>query len=564
MDGEHPNRSVIFIDDAIPLPLFIDPNNPDNSYFLGFSLSSYVISKIEDFEPTLIHITVPDCTCLHLINYARKKELPLMGTYHSNIPDYMNHYPGLGWLKYILEAFFRHQYNFLQALYVPTPFIRKQLTQTLRMDKITNLQVWGRGIDLERFSPTHRSQQFRQHFGFSDKDVVLLWVGRLVPEKRPDIFIEVVRRLHARKIPFKALVVGAGPSEVAMKCLPNTVFTGWMNGDDLAMAYASSDVFLFPSAVETFGNVSLEAAASGLPIVVEEGCGGHLVRHGESGFACEQHDVDGFFNSVLCLVLDDERRNAMAKEGRKISLQYEKKTVCERMLDNYSYVTNEFYVEYGGHHANRDALYQKEHSFSSGNTPRPLFMICVESLLLLLIRVWHRMTVAFLYLRERMVFVTPAVPVPQAPKKHFTVVNAPSEDSFETARECSLRRIAEMEEVDMSYQDPERQDVLKEDDDTDSTSSLSTDSPFHHHSDLHPTHKMSIVAVRVVLFFLRTESRLRNGAANCCRSRNRFVMEGRKRKDTRDGLKGNSFESFASLPTVVREERLNMRRSIQV
>jgi phosphatidylinositol alpha 1,6-mannosyltransferase len=566
MDGEHPNRSIIFIDDAIPLAHSIDPNNPDNTYYLGFSLSRFVRSKIEEFEPTLVHITVPDSTCLHLIDYARRKELPLMGTYHSNIPEYMNHYPGIGWLKYVLEAFFRHQYNFLQAVYVPTPFIRKQVTQSLRMDKITNLQVWGRGIDLERFSPKHRSREFRHFFGFSDNDVVLLWVGRLVPEKRPDIFIEVVRRLNARKIPFKALVVGSGPSEETVKSLPNTTFAGWMNGEDLAMAYASSDVFLFPSAVETFGNVSLEAAASGLPIVVEEGCGGHLVRHGVSGFACDQHDVNGFFNSVLCLVLDDKRRKAMSKEGRKLSLNYEKRVVCERMLDNYAFVTNEFYSEYGGHHANRDAVYQKEHSFLSGNIPRPYFMVFLESLFILLIRVWYRMTVVFIYLREKMVFVPAAkTTAPQGQQNRLVIVKAAAEDSLERTRDCSLNSIQETEEDDMDYPDPEGQDdilisAMKEDDDTISTSSLSTASHFHHHADLHPSHKISIFAVRVLQFFLRTESRLRNGSGGCYSRRSNFDISRRKRKYTQDGSDSN-FESVASRPNLVREERLNLRRS---
>ena len=116
MDGEHPNRSVIFLDNSIPLPFLVDPHHPENTYHMGFSLSKGVKARIEAFEPTLVHVTVPDCTCLHLIQYARDKELPLMGTYHSNIPEYMAHYPGLGWLKHILANFFRHEYNFLQAL----------------------------------------------------------------------------------------------------------------------------------------------------------------------------------------------------------------------------------------------------------------------------------------------------------------------------------------------------------------------------------------------------------------------------------------------------------------
>ena len=97
-------------------------------------------------------------------------------------------------------------------------------------------------------------------------DVVVLFVGRLVPEKRPDIFADVVKRLAAegRGLRFKALVVGAGPYQDEMKALPNTTCLGWVGGAELAVAYASSDIFLFPSSVETFGNVTLEAAASGL------------------------------------------------------------------------------------------------------------------------------------------------------------------------------------------------------------------------------------------------------------------------------------------------------------
>jgi glycosyltransferase involved in cell wall biosynthesis len=570
MDGQHPNRSVIFIEDAIPLAHTIDLHNNDNTYYIGFSLSSAVRAKIEAFEPSLVHITVPDMTCLHLIDYARRKELPLMGTYHSNIPEYLDHYPGLGWLKYLVEAFFRHQYNFLQSLYVPTPFIQKQLTNTLKMDAITNLGVWGRGIDLDRFSPKHRSQIYRQKFGFTDDDVVLLWVGRLVPEKRPDIFIEVIRRLHARRIPFKALVVGAGPSEDAVKALPNTTFAGWMNGDELATAYASSDVFLFPSAVETFGNVTLEAAASGLPIVVEEGCGGHLVRHGLSGFACDQYDVDAFFNSVLCLVLDDERRKKMANEGRKLSMNFEKRTVCKRMLDNYASVTNEFYCEYGGHHANRDAVYEKEHSFTSGNTPRPLLLVFVEYLFIVLFAIMYRLTVVFMYLRENMVFVVPNTSAdvpPQRQENRVVVVHTTNDNSFEGSRNVSLSSIGE----DMDYSvDSERPDMLlstvKEDDDTDSTSSLSTETPSNSRSsDLHPVHKVTIILTKVLQFSVKAESTFRNRAsALYSRSDWKGMKRRRKeRKNTGDGMEDycQLKESFASMPNLAREERLSLRRS---
>ena len=389
----HPNRTVLFLDNAVPIPFLYDPNNPGDSYQLGFSISKEVQKKLDDFAPTIVHITVPDVTCMHLIQYARDRQLPLMGTYHSNIPDYFTHYPGIGWLKHIIAGYERHNYNFLQALFVPTPFIKRHLTveDHYRFDKITDLKVWGRGVDLERFHPSHRSQAFRARYGFAPDDVVVTWVGRLVPEKRPDIFAYVVRKLAEEGINFKALVVGAGPCEGEVKDLPNTHFAGWVTGDELGVAYASSDVFLFPSAVETFGNVTLEAAASGLPLVVDSGCSGHLVQNGVSGFACKEGDVESYYNGTLSLILDEARRKAMSKEGRLLSLRFEKRAVCRKMIDNYATVTKEFHIMYGGDHANRDREYEsKPDSFLGGSYLRPTSLILVEYIFIFIFTLGYR------------------------------------------------------------------------------------------------------------------------------------------------------------------------------
>lgn len=389
----HPNRKVLFLDNAVPIPFLYDPNNPGDSYQLGFSISKEVQKKLDDFCPTIVHITVPDVTCMHLIQYARDRQLPLMGTYHSNIPDYFTHYPGITWLKHIIAGYERHNYNFLQALFVPTPFIKRHLTveDHYRFDKITDLKVWGRGVDLERFHPSHRSQAFRARYGFAPDDVVVTWVGRLVPEKRPDIFAYVVRKLAEEGINFKALIVGAGPCEGEVKNLPNTHFAGWVTGEELGVAYASSDVFLFPSAVETFGNVTLEAAASGLPLVVDSGCSGHLVQHGVSGFACKEGDVESYYNGTLSLILDNARRKAMSKEGRLLSLKFEKRAVCRKMIDNYATITNEFQMLYGGDHANRDREYEsKPDSFLGGSYLRPTSLILVEYIFIFIFRLGYQ------------------------------------------------------------------------------------------------------------------------------------------------------------------------------
>lgn len=130
-------------------------------------------------------------------------------------------------------------------------------------DTATELREWGRGIDLKLFSPERRSKEFRLSKGITDTDIVVLWVGRLVPEKRVDIWINTIKRLQSEGLPVHAMVVGNGTFEKALASIGRVSFCGWLSGTALAEAYASSDILLFPSDVETFGNVTLEALASG-------------------------------------------------------------------------------------------------------------------------------------------------------------------------------------------------------------------------------------------------------------------------------------------------------------
>lgn len=244
-----------------------------------------------------------------------------------------------------------------------------------------------------------------------------------MPEKRPDIFANVVRRLHGTGLKYHVLIVGAGSEEEAFKNMPNTTFCGWMNTAQLSVAYASSDIFLFPSAVETFGNVTLEAAASGLPVVVEAGCSGHLVRggttvspgmtrQGENGFACPADDEDAFFRATYELVHNQKLRNNCSRASRLMAESLEKRTVVRAMLDNYTTVTDQFFGEYGGKHANRDAVYRKKAgSFLGGNHARPLALVFAEYLIVIVVNVVWTMTSVFMSMQymfsSTLTFVTP-------------------------------------------------------------------------------------------------------------------------------------------------------------
>jgi hypothetical protein len=252
------------------------------------------------------------------------------------------------------------------------------LFSPLEFNRITNVQVWGRGVDLEKFSPKHRSKSFRENLGVADEIPIILFTGRLVHEKRPDIFAKVIRRLEALKVQYHALIVGAGPCDTMVKDLPNTTCLGWLSGSQLCEAYASSDIFLFPSSVETFGNVTLEAAASGLPLVVEGGCSGHLVKHGINGFACHAGNEDEFFEATLKLIQDASMRENFSLESLRVSEMMEQRHVCKKMVKNYTMVTDEFYEKYHGLHENRDDEFQNSDSFRGGTDPRPFGMTIIE------------------------------------------------------------------------------------------------------------------------------------------------------------------------------------------
>jgi hypothetical protein len=272
--------------------------------------------------------------------------------------------------------------------------MRQYLIDTWQYDTATKMKVWGRGIDLERFSPSRRSRVFRQKLGVADDVPILLWVSRAVNEKRPDIFAKVVRRLHAQKVRFHAVVVGDGPVIKMLTSLPNTTYLGWLSGDELPIAYASSEVFLFPSAVETFGNVTLEAVASGLPLVVEAGCSGHLVKEGVNGFAIESANFNEYFEATRRLLTDSNLQKKMSDGSIEFSQEFEKGKVVERMVENYALVTKEFYQDYGGLHENRDN--DKAYDFRLGSNPLPWTLWSYLIVILRLFQLcWY--SAAFLY-----------------------------------------------------------------------------------------------------------------------------------------------------------------------
>ena len=291
----------------IPVPSISFPGRSDYQCSLGLTRS--VRRALRDFDPTLIQISTPDVLGFQALRYARAKGLPVAGTYHTHFTSYLKYYH-LDWLAPVVWAYLRRFYQRCDHVYAPTT----AMEDILRQQGIEQgLRLWRRGVDIERFAPAHRSLTWRRARGFADDEVVVAFVSRLVPEKGLDVFVRAIRQLEQQQVPHRSLVVGDGPARNELEAqLPHTVFTGFLRGEELATAYASSDLFLFPSDTETFGKVTIEAMASGLPTVCARAVGSRdLVQDGTTGRLCPPGDADAFANATRHLIEHPSLRRQM-------------------------------------------------------------------------------------------------------------------------------------------------------------------------------------------------------------------------------------------------------------
>jgi glycosyltransferase involved in cell wall biosynthesis len=181
------------------------------------------------------------------------------------------------------------------------------------------LKILPRGLDTSLFNPTRSEPDFWKQFGSNGAGLRLLFVGRVSKEKDLDILVQAFRHLRQEKIPVQLSIVGHGPYSAALaEIMPEACYTGYLNGTELARAYASSDIFVFPSTTDTFGNVILEAQAAGLPVIVSD-VGGprELVTDGVNGFITKAHDVAAFTVAICRLIEDEPLRKKMSVAARR-------------------------------------------------------------------------------------------------------------------------------------------------------------------------------------------------------------------------------------------------------
>ncbi|MDA5194191.1 glycosyltransferase family 4 protein [Govanella unica] len=302
-------------------------------YRLALGLPRHIRDDILAFEPNIFHLSAPDLLGNRALALAEKMQVPAVASVHTRFEAYLRYYH-LGWLEGALQVYFRNFYRRCQQIYAPSDSMAEVLEAERMSDDI---RIWGRGIDTEVYTPARRDLGWRRSLGIDDGDVVITFVGRLVLEKGLDVFTDVCRKLEQRNIAHKVLVIGDGPErEWFGRNLPKAIFTGFLNGENLARAYASGDVFLNPSQTETFGNVTLEAMASGLPTVCTQSTGSSsLVVNGETGFLSAPDDLDGMVNNMALLIESAAMRQEFGMAARQASLGRGWDQILNSLTQNY-------------------------------------------------------------------------------------------------------------------------------------------------------------------------------------------------------------------------------------
>jgi glycosyltransferase involved in cell wall biosynthesis len=267
---------------------------------------------------TRIHSATPGPIGLAALAIAKILKLPFCGAYHTQLPQYAQFLTGDAAMEELTWKYVIWYYDQMDAIYAPSESTRRELIDHgIKPEKVL---CYPRGIDVQRFTPEKRNGFLARRYGVKDT-CALLYVGRVSREKNLDLLVEAYGNLQTLVDQVHLVVVGDGPYLAAMQqalARRPCTFTGVLTGDDLVAAYASADVFVFPSATDTFGNVVLEAQACGLPVIVsDQGGPRENMLPGQTGLMVTANDKEELTTAMQSFVVDAKRRRAMGAAARQ-------------------------------------------------------------------------------------------------------------------------------------------------------------------------------------------------------------------------------------------------------
>ena len=295
---------------------------------MGLPAKQALVSLWSRHRPDVVHIVTEGPLGWSALQAAHKLKLPVSSDFRTNFHAYSRHY-GIGWLQKPIAAYLRKFHNRTLLTLVPTDAMRRDLAAR----GFRNLRVVARGVDTRLFNPSRRSETLRARWGAATDDPVIIHVGRLAPEKNLDPVIAAFEKIRQAQPRARLVFVGDGPAleNLRARC-PDAIYAGMRTGDDLAAHYASGDIFLFPSLTETFGNVTVEAMASGLAIVAYDyAAAAEYIQHGRNGLLAGYDDAAEFVRLAAALAVEPLR----VRECGRLARQTAERLAWSRVVEQF-------------------------------------------------------------------------------------------------------------------------------------------------------------------------------------------------------------------------------------
>ena len=289
-------------------------------------------------RPDVVHIATEGPLGWSALKAAQQLKLPVSSDFRTNFHAYSRHY-GVGVLFRSIMLVLRKFHNRTNLTFVPTPALKTQLEAS----GFKRLAVVGRGVDGGLFHPDRRSEALRRSWGLTPDTLAVVHLGRLAQEKNLPLVVSSFESIAKHRPDARLVLIGDGPMREALQArCPNGVFTGMLRGTELAQALASTDLFLFPSETETYGNVAVEAMASGVPTVAYRmAAAGELIQSGVNGWTVEPGQPDAFTAASVAAACDDDQRRRVSRrcaadiqglDWATVTLQFERALL--RLVDD--------------------------------------------------------------------------------------------------------------------------------------------------------------------------------------------------------------------------------------
>jgi glycosyltransferase involved in cell wall biosynthesis len=318
--------------DLVSVPSIGFPGRPE--YRLATGLPARLRRDVTDFAPTHVHLSCPDLLGGRALALAKEHGWPVIASMHTRFETYPAHY-GIGFVTPAIRARLRSFYSRSDYVLAPNePMARSLGAFGVPRERV---HIWGRGVDSDMFTPALRSPEWRLARGYGGDEPVVLFFGRLVREKGLDVFAATICELRRRGRSVRPLVVGEGPDRPWLEArLPNACFAGHLESEALGRAVASADILVNPSVTEAFGNVNLEAMASGLAIVsADVGSARALIDPGRNGLLVDPAEPAAYADAVERLIDSPARRRGVGLAALAASAAYSWPDILQAVVDVY-------------------------------------------------------------------------------------------------------------------------------------------------------------------------------------------------------------------------------------